>query len=72
MSSIAALQAASEADLLLAVGSTLQVYPVANMVPRARAAGALIVIVNADPTQFDAVADAVLRGSISELLPAIV
>ena len=67
-----ALQAASEADLLLAVGSTLQVYPVANMVPRARAAGALIVIVNADPTQFDGVADAVLRGSISELLPAIV
>jgi hypothetical protein len=30
------------------------------------------VIVNADPTQFDGVADAVLRGSISELLPAIV
>ena len=35
-----ALQVAEEADLLLAVGTTLQVYPAANMVPRARFAGA--------------------------------
>jgi NAD-dependent deacetylase len=66
-----ALQVAEEADLLLAVGTTLAVYPVANMVPRARFAGARVVIVNAEPTAYDDVADAVLRGSISEILPAI-
>ena len=61
----------SQADLLLAVGSTLQVYPAASVVPTAKAAGARVVIVNADPTPFDPLADAVLRGSISEVLPAI-
>jgi len=67
-----ALEVAEEADLLLAVGTTLAVYPVANMVPRARHAGARIVIVNAEPTAYDDIADAVLRGSISEIFPQIV
>jgi NAD-dependent deacetylase len=66
-----AMQAASEADLLLAVGTSLQVYPVAGAVPAARSAGARIVIVNAQPTPFDGIADAVLPGSIGEILPAI-
>ncbi|HKA04490.1 MAG TPA: Sir2 family NAD-dependent protein deacetylase [Acidimicrobiales bacterium] len=66
-----AMRVAEEADLLLAVGSTLQVYPAASVVPTARAAGARVVIVNAAPTPFDPIADAVLRGSISEVLPAI-
>jgi len=66
-----ALTVAEEADLLLAVGTTLAVYPVANMVPRARFVGAKIVIVNAEPTGYDDIADAVLRGQISEILPAI-
>ncbi|MGH9187404.1 MAG: SIR2 family NAD-dependent protein deacylase [Acidimicrobiales bacterium] len=63
--------AASECDLLLAVGSSLSVYPIADIVPLAAASGARVVIVNAEPTQFDRLADAVLNGSISEILPAI-
>ena len=39
---------------------------------RAKQAGALVVIVNAEPTNMDGLADAVLRGPISEILPAIV
>jgi NAD-dependent deacetylase len=66
-----AMQVAGDADLFLAVGSTLQVYPVAGAVDIARSAGAKLVIVNAQPTAFDDVADAVLPGSISEILPAI-
>jgi NAD-dependent deacetylase len=66
-----AMAAAGEADLLLAVGSSLQVYPVAGAVDIARDAGAKIVIVNAQPTPFDEVADAVLNDSISEVLPKI-
>jgi NAD-dependent deacetylase len=66
-----AMQVAGEADLFLAVGSTLQVYPVAGAVDIARSAGAKVIIVNAQPTAFDDVADALLPGSISEILPAI-
>jgi len=66
-----AMQVASEADLLLAVGTSLQVYPVAGAVPAAQEAGATIVIVNGEPTPFDDIADAVLPGSISEILPRI-
>jgi NAD-dependent deacetylase len=66
-----AMDAAAQADLLLAVGSSLQVYPVAGAVPCAKDAGACIVIINAQPTPFDDIADAVLDGSISEILPSI-
>jgi NAD-dependent deacetylase len=65
-------QAALACDLLLAIGTTLGVYPIASMVPVAKSAGARIVIVNGDATEMDALADAVLRGSISEILPLLV
>jgi NAD-dependent deacetylase len=65
------MTAASEADVLLAIGSTLQVYPVAGTVPLARDAGARIVIMNNQPTPMDSLADALLAGPIGELLPAI-
>jgi NAD-dependent deacetylase len=67
-----ATAAAQGCDLLLAVGSTLSVYPVANVVPIARMAGARIVIVNGSPTEMDDLGDAVLRGPIGEILPALV
>jgi len=66
-----AMRVASEADLLLAIGSTLQVYPAAGVVPVARDAGARIVILNDQPTPLDPIADAVLRGPIGELLPPL-
>jgi len=65
-------RAALACDLLLAVGTTLTVYPVADVPRVAKAAGARVVIVNGEPTAFDADADAVLCGPISELLPAVV
>jgi NAD-dependent deacetylase len=67
----AAMRAAGEADLFLAIGSTLQVYPVAGAVPLARTAGAKIVIVNAERTQFDDIAHAVFREPISQVLPGL-
>jgi NAD-dependent deacetylase len=66
-----AMRSAGQADLLLAVGTSLQVYPVAGAVPVAKTAGARIVIMNAQATQFDEIADAVLAGSISEDLPRV-
>ncbi len=67
-----AMQAAAEADLLLSVGTSLKVYPIAGAVPTAKPAGVRVVIVNAQPTPFDGIADAVLRGAIGETLPRIV
>jgi NAD-dependent deacetylase len=66
-----AIRAAEQADLLLAIGTSLQVYPVAGAVPTALEAGVRVVIVNAEPTPFDEVVDAVLRKPIGEILPAV-
>lgn len=65
-------RAARECDLLLAIGSTLAVYPIAAMVPTAQQAGARIVIINGEKTDMDVIADAVLNGSISEILPQLI
>jgi NAD-dependent deacetylase len=64
--------AAAACDLLLAVGSTLAIFPAACLVPRASRAGAAVVILNGSATEMDALADVVVNGSISELLPALV
>ncbi len=66
-----AFEVATQADVLLAIGSTLQVNPVAGVVPAAKRAGARLVILNNQPTPFDDLADAVLRGPIGECLPAL-
>jgi NAD-dependent deacetylase len=60
------------ADLFLAVGSTLSVYPAAGALPRAKANGARIVIVNGQPTEMDLFANHLLMGEISDILPALV
>lgn len=65
-------EAAAACDLLLAVGSTLGVYPVAGVVPLAKRQGAKVVIVNGEATEMDSLADIVVNGSISEVLPQIV
>ena len=66
-----AMAAAAEADLLLAIGTTLQVQPVASMVPIAARAGAQVVIVNDQPTAMDELADVVLRAPIGAALTAL-
>jgi len=63
--------AAIEADALVAVGTSLVVYPVAAMVPLALEQGRPVVIVNAEPTPFDDDATVVVRGSTSEALPVL-
>jgi NAD-dependent deacetylase len=64
--------AARACDLLLAVGTTLAVYPAAGLVPLAASHGAAVVIVNAEPTAYDTMAQAVVRTPITTALPAIV
>ncbi len=67
-----AQEAAETCDLLLAVGSSLVVEPAASIPRLAKAAGARLVIVNREPTPLDGIADAVVRGEIGAVLPALV
>ena len=64
--------AAASCDLLLAVGSTLGVFPAAGVVPVAVQHGAVVVILNGGPTEMDSLADAVVYGRIGECLPKMV
>src|SRR3954453_22325343 len=59
-----------EADLMLAIGSSLVVTPAADLPRTAKEQGARLVIINRDPTPLDSQADACLRGSIGEVLTA--
>jgi len=62
---------ASRATVFLALGTSLGVYPAAALPDIALRAGARLVIVNAQETPFDPVADAVLRDQLGAVLPAL-
>lgn len=66
-----AFDLAQSADLMLVVGSTLLVYPAAEVPLRAAQAGAPMVIVNLEPTPFDRLAEVVIRGRAGEVLPEL-
>lgn len=64
-------RASTECDLFLAVGTTLAVSPINRTAVIAVHSGARLVIVNDEATEFDSLADVLVRGSISEVLPVI-
>jgi NAD-dependent deacetylase len=64
--------AARAAELFLVVGSSLTVQPAASLAELAVRAGARLVVVNAQPTPYDGLAAACLRGPIGEVLPELV
>lgn len=67
----AAFTVAEECALLIAVGTGLGVYPVAGLFPLAAERGARTIIVNAQPTPYDALADEVIGGDLQQTLPAL-
>ena len=64
--------AAENCELMIAIGTTLAVYPIAAVVPAAQRVGARIVIINAEPTEMDHLADLLIREPISEVLSIVV
>jgi len=68
----AAFTAARSCDVILAVGTTLSVYPAARVVPIARESGARVIIVNGEPTEMDNLADVVVRGRLGDVLPKVI
>ena len=67
-----AMEVAAQADLFFAIGTSLQVYPIAGAVQAAHSGGAKIVILNAEETPFDGIADFVSREPIGTILPQLV
>lgn len=67
-----AYELARGADVMLVVGSSLAVYPAADIPLVAVRSGARLVIVNAEPTPFDGLAEVVIHGRSGEVLPEIV
>ncbi|MBD7920011.1 Sir2 family NAD-dependent protein deacetylase [Cellulomonas sp. Sa3CUA2] len=67
-----AVAATRDAHTFVAVGTTLTVHPVAGLVPLAVDAGARLVVVNAEPTAYDHLADEILRDPIDQALPDLV
>jgi NAD-dependent deacetylase len=68
----ASVAAAGEADVFLAVGTSLQVWPAAGLVDIAVRAGARLEVLHAEPTFYDDVADLVVREPIGTALPRLV
>jgi len=62
---------AGRTDVVLVVGSSLVVYPAADVPLAALRAGARMIVVNADPTPFDRFANVVIYGRSGEVLPRI-
>lgn len=63
---------AESCDLLLAVGSSLVVYPAADIPVRAKQIGAKLAIINKDSTPMDAMADFVINDAAGKILPQII
>ena len=59
-------------DFLLAVGSSLVVYPAADLPVRAKQAGAMLAIVNIDPTPLDDMADFIIHGQAGRVLSDVI
>ncbi|MFE4858588.1 NAD-dependent deacetylase [Streptomyces sp. NPDC056670] len=62
---------AKACQIFIAVGTTLQVQPAASLAGIASDGGARLIIVNADPTPYDALADEVVREPIGTALPRL-
>ncbi len=67
-----AVEAAQKCDVFIAIGTTLSVYPVASLAGLAVESGAELVIVNAEPTEYDRYASEVIREPIDTAVPALV
>jgi NAD-dependent deacetylase len=67
-----AQRAAAGADVFLAIGTSLGVYPAAALPEHALRAGAFLAILNAEETPFDPLADFVVRDRLGEVLPELV
>ena len=63
---------ASQSDVMLVVGTSLVVFPAAEVPLTAVRSGAHMIVVNAEPTPFDRLAEVVIHGRSGEVLPELI
>ncbi|NHI92941.1 MAG: NAD-dependent deacylase [Candidatus Lokiarchaeota archaeon] len=66
-----AMSYSNKTDLMIVVGSSLVVYPIAEAPSIAKSNNAKLVIINLEPTPYDSQADVLIRGKLGEILPKI-
>jgi NAD-dependent deacetylase len=66
-----AFDLARKAEVMLVVGSSLVVHPAADIPLAALRSGATLIVVNAEPTRLDSLAEVVIHGRSGEVLPEI-
>lgn len=66
-----AFELSRAADVMLVVGSSLVVFPAAEVPIVAARAGVPIILVNAEPTPYDELAEVVIHGRSGEVLPEL-
>jgi NAD-dependent deacetylase len=66
-----AMRVADTCDLMICIGSSLEVQPAASIPYRAKWRGAVVIEVNPEPTHFSFEADAFVQGKAAEELPKI-
>ncbi|MFE7379410.1 NAD-dependent deacetylase [Streptomyces zhihengii] len=66
-----AMSVAKACEVFVAVGTTLQVQPAASLAGMAADHGARLIVVNAEPTPYDELADEVVREPIGDSLPPL-
>lgn len=67
-----AFELAEQSDVILVVGTSLVVYPAADVPLLALRSGARMIVINAEPTPFDRLAEVVIHGRSGEVLPELV
>lgn len=67
-----AITYSQQCDLFIVIGSSLVVYPAAEMPLIAKKHGATLIIINAEETPFDHLADFILQGKAGEVLPQLI
>jgi NAD-dependent deacetylase len=68
---MAAQQAARESDVMLVVGSSLEVAPAGDLPLLTKQAGGSLIFVNLGPTHLDKMADIVIRDDVADALPLL-
>jgi NAD-dependent deacetylase len=68
---LAAMQASKSCDLMIVIGSSLEVLPVAGLPMRAVENGAHLILINRNPTYIDVRADIVFHEDLTEIVPRL-
>lgn len=68
---MAARRDAAQCDVMLVAGSSLEVYPAADLPVQAKRAGAALIFVNLSVTDLDPLADVVIQADVVDVLPQI-